>query len=76
MKKGNVWFVISLLVLGPVVVIFLMGGIGSLFGDDPTGMHVIFVGIVILCEVVIGCTLILGAMIRRLTQLLETKERD
>jgi len=64
MKQENLLLLISLLILSPVVVVFLMGSMGGVLGDGD--VNIIVVGIAILCDVVIGCTAILLGAIHRL----------
>ena len=74
MKEKNTLFVVLLLILSPVVMVLLMSGVGALMGSDYTGVNVVIVGIAILCDVVIGCTLIVVASINRLTRMIEKKK--
>ncbi len=74
MQVKNVVFVILIMILSPVAVIFLMGAIGPLLGSDPSGLNIVIVGIAILCDVVIGCTLIVIGVLSRVIRMVEEQK--
>lgn len=74
MRGGKIIFVILLLILSPIIIVFLMGSIGTLLGTDSQGVNAIIVGIAILCDLIIACTLIIVSMLQRLIGMNKTKD--
>jgi hypothetical protein len=68
--------VILSLILCPIIVIFLMTAVGALMGSDPYGINFVVAGIVILCDVVISCTLIVVGMLNRLIHMTEEQKAE
>jgi len=69
MRGEKIIIVVLLMILSPIVIIFLMGAIGSSIGGTSQEVNILVVGIAILCDVVIGCTLIVLGTLNRLIRM-------
>jgi hypothetical protein len=69
MRGENIIISVLLMILSPIVIIFLMGAIGSSLGGTSSEVNILMVGIAILCDVVIGCTLIVLGTLNRLIRM-------
>jgi len=76
MRREKPILVVLLLIICPIIIIFLMSAVGSLIGSDPYGINLVFAGIVILCDVIVGCTLIVVGMLNRLIYMIEEQKTE
>lgn len=69
MRGEKIIIFVSLMILSPIIFFFLMDALGSIIGGDANELNVLVAGITILCDVVIGCTLVIVGILNRLIRI-------
>jgi hypothetical protein len=76
MRGEKIVIVVLLLILSPIIIVFLMGTFGTLMGNDSSEFNTIVVGIAILCDLIIACTIFIVTVLERLVGAKEKKKSD